>query len=155
MYYNMDDWKNPRTHNSISRLTVAGRYAPYISAYPLALDVVLPVFSWAIVYRNNRPLTFINHLTIKQLQSPVFVQSSPKTNQFIALQDTIVFGIPIRRSDHLRVEESNLQDLKISSQMLSREIQNRRVTFALYHLDSLNLIHYEKDSFRQIFESFR
>jgi len=115
----------------------------------------LPVFSWAIVYRNSQFLTFINHLTNKELRDNLIFQPTTKFSQYTVLKDTITFGIPLRKGDVLRVEESNLQDLKISSQTLSQEIQNRHVTFALYHLDSLNLAPYEKDSLQQIFESFR
>lgn len=155
MYYNMDDWKNPRTQNSILDLTVAGRYADYISDYPLALDVVLPVFSWAVVYRNGKFFTFINQLTHKDLQSNLIFKKTRHSNQYIALRHTSAYGISIRAGDVFRVEESHFQDLKISTQTLSQEIQNRRVTFALYHLDSLNLAHYGKDSLQQVFQSFR
>ena len=48
MYYNMGDWKSPRTENSILDLNTASRYADYVSDYPLPLDVVLPLFRWAI-----------------------------------------------------------------------------------------------------------
>lgn len=155
MYYNMDDWKNVRTHNSILDLTVAGRYANYISDYPLPLDVVLPIFSWTIVYRNGKPLKFINNLTHKDFQKLNIFQKAPQTNQYIARRDTSLFGFSVRRGDRFRVEESTVENLKITTQTLSQEIQNTKVIFALYHLDSLNLSYYEKDSLQQIIQAFR
>ncbi|MCP1385245.1 hypothetical protein [Runella salmonicolor] len=169
MYYNMDDWKNIKTENSILDLNVAGRYADYVSAYPLPLDVVLPVFRWAVVYRNGRFLRFVNHLTHKQLQNHPFFIKSPLPNAYTVVQNGTVFGIPVRRGDLFRVEESTLENLKISTQTLAQEIQNRKVTFALYHLDSLNLTYYAvpttrvflpqgkgvQDPIQQLFQTFR
>ncbi|WP_428658992.1 hypothetical protein [Runella sp.] len=169
MYYNMDDWKNPKTENSILDLTVAGRYADYVSAYPLPLDLVLPVFRWAVVYRNGRFLRFVNHLTHKQLLTNRNFKKSKLPNAYIARQNGTFFGIPVHRGDLFRVEESTVDNLKISTQTLVQEIQNTKVTFALYHLDSLNLSYYAlpitnvflpqrneiQDPIQQLFKAFR
>ena len=154
MYYNMDDWKNIRTQNSILDLTVAGRYADYITDYPLPLDVVLPIFNWSVVYRNGKFLTFINHLNHKDLEQNQAFKKASQTNQYIALRDTLFRGLSIRRGDRFRVEESTVENLKISGKTLAQEIQNTKVTFALYHLDSLNFTYYDKDSLQQVFQTF-
>ena len=154
MYYNMDDWKNIRTQNSILDLNVAGRYADYISDYPLPLDVVLPIFNWTATYRNGKFLTFINHLTHKDLEQIKAFKKASQTNQYIALRDTLFRGLSIRRGDRFRVEESTVENLKISGKTLAQEIQNTKVTFALYHLDSLNFTYYDKDSLQQVFQTF-
>jgi hypothetical protein len=154
MYYNMDDWKNIRTENSILDLTIAGRYAKYISDYPLPLDVVLPVFNWSVVYRNGKFIAFINHLNHKDLEQTQTFKKTTQINQYIALYDTTAFGFSIRRGDRFRVEESSVENLKISGKTLAQEIQNTKVTFALYHLDSLNFTYYEKDSLQQVFQTF-
>ncbi|AEI51589.1 hypothetical protein [Runella slithyformis] len=169
MYYNMDDWKNPKTENSILDLTVAGRYADYVSDYPLPLDLVLPVFRWAVVYRNGRFLRFVNHLTHQQLSTHSLFQKSTLPNAYIVRQNGTFVGIPVRRGDLFRVEESTVENLKISTQTLAQEIQNTKATFALYHLDSLNLTYYAvpnarvflperkevDDPIQQIFQTFR
>lgn len=154
MYYNMDDWKNIRTQNSILDLTVAGRYADYISDYPLPLDVVLPIFNWAVIYRNGRFISFINHLNQKDLSKYSTFKKTPQINRYIALRDTLFRGLSIRRGDRFRIEESTVENLKISGKTLAQEIQNTKVTFALYHLDSLNFTYYEKDSLQQVFQTF-
>lgn len=169
MYYNMDDWKNPKTENSILDLTVAGRYADYVSDYPLPLDLVLPMFRWAVVYRNGRFLRFVNHLTHQQLSTHPLFQKSSLSNAYSVRQNGSFLGIPVRRSDLFRVEESTVENLKISTQTLAQEIQNTKATFALYHLDSLNLSYYAvpnarvflperkefHDPIQQIFQTFR
>lgn len=155
MYYNMGDWKSLRTENSILDLTTASRYADYISDYPLPLDVVLPLFRWAIFYRNGRPLKIINHLSHKDFQNNSLFKKAPETNQYIALTNTHLWGISVRRGDRFRVEESTVNNLSISAKTLAQEIQNTKLTFAFYHLDSTNLSHYERDSIQQIIQAFR
>ena len=155
MYYNMGDWRSPRTENSILDLTTAGRYADYISDYPLPLDVVLPLFRWAIFYRNGRPLKIINHLSYRYFQNSPLFKKAPEANQYIALANTHLWGISVRRGDRFRVEESTVNHLSISARTLAQEIQNTKLTFALYHLDSTNLSHYERDSLQQIIQAFR
>ena len=155
MYYNMGDWKSPRTENSILDLNTASRYADYVSDYPLPLDVVLPLFRWAIFYRNGRPLKIINHLSHKDFQNSSLFKKASETNQYIALTNTRLWGISVRRGDRFRVEESTVNHLSISARTLAQEIQNTKLTFALYHLDSTNLSHYERDSLQQIIQAFR
>lgn len=155
MYYNMGNWKTPNAPNSILDLDVAHRYADYISDYPLPLDVVLPIFRWGIVYRNGKFISFINHLTTKELENTVFLKKSQYPHQYVALKNTHTWGIAIRQGDILRIEECHPEDLIISSRLLAEEIQNSEVTFAFYHLDSLNLSFYEKQSLFQVFRAFR
>ncbi|HAO50125.1 MAG TPA: hypothetical protein DCR35_12965, partial [Runella sp.] len=155
MYYNMGDWKSLRTENSILDLTTASRYADYISDYPLPLDVVLPLFRWAIFYRNGRPLKIINHLSHKDFQNNSLFKKAPETNQYIVRKNTHLWGISVRRGDRFRVEESTVNNLSISAKTLAQEIQNTKLTFAFYHLDSTNLSHYERDSLQQIIQAFR
>lgn len=160
MYYNMGDWKNPQVENSILDLSIARRYADYISAYPLDLDVVLPVFDWCVVFRGRKPIAIVNHLTHSDLSNHQYFKKSPQPNCYIATAHQRVLGIAVRRGDVFRVETCPVSNLLISSRTLSQEIQARNVTFALYHLDSTNLSRYasptlRNDSLSQIFASFR
>jgi hypothetical protein len=139
MYYNMADWQNLRTKNSILDLDVARRYADYISDYPLPLDAVLPLFGWTIVFRNNRAIKIINNLNTSNLSQNNYFQKSTNSNQFVATKNHQNFGFSVRKGDVFRVEESSPDALLISSHLLTQEIQNQSLTFAFYHLDSTNL----------------
>lgn len=54
MCYNISDIKNPGTENSIFTEGEARKYFTNINKYPLPLDIALPAFSWAVVYRNGK-----------------------------------------------------------------------------------------------------
>ncbi|MFN4147278.1 MAG: hypothetical protein ACK4GN_15745 [Runella sp.] len=142
MYYNMADWKNPQTQNSILDLDVARRYANYISDYPLSLDAVLPIFAWTIVFRNDKPIKIINHLTDSELYKYQNFRRIGQSNHFVALTNHQAFGFSVREGDVFRVEEISREALAITSHLLLEEIQHQSFTFAYYHLDSLNLSRY-------------
>ncbi len=135
MFYNMADWKRADTRNSIYDLDVARHYTDFLEHYPLPLDVVLPLFRWTVVYRNNRFLSLLNNLDSKTLARCSFLK--PETeNRFVATRDTTALGFSIRRGDVFRAEACQNDDLTAGKQLLLSKIQNQKLTFALYHLDS-------------------
>ncbi|GAB3880777.1 hypothetical protein GCM10028825_00900 [Spirosoma agri] len=142
MVYNMADWKNADTRNSILDLDVARRYIGFIDKYPLPLDAVLPLFRWTIVYRNNRFLTILNNVDGKQLSPFPFLQRQADSSRFVALRDTTVFGVSVRTGDLFRAESCREQDLTLAKNQLLSHIQNQSLTFSLYHLDSTVLASY-------------
>lgn len=145
MFYNMADWKEPTTRNSILDLDVAHRYTGFIEKYPLPLDVVLPLFRWTLVYRNNRFLTILNNVDRHQLMRLPFLRPQTDSNRFVSLRDTTAFGLSVRKGDLFRAEASDGQALLRAKSELLQQIPNQSLTFALYHLDSTVLAPYYHD----------
>jgi hypothetical protein len=151
MFYNMADWKDPNTRNSILDLDVANRYTGFLEKYPLRLDVVLPLFNWTIVYRNGRFLTILNGVQKSQLASSTSLQQQADTNRYIAVRDTAAFGFSVRRGDLFRAEACTEQQLSEAREQLLPRIRNQTLTFALYHLDSTVLSSYPHDYLQTLF----
>lgn len=145
MFYNMADWKEETTYNSILDMDVANRYIGFIEKYPLPLDAVLPLFRWTIVYRQGRFLTILNNVARSQLIRSTFLKNQADTNRFVALRDTTAFGISLRSGDLLRSEVCSPLALTQARRALLSRIHNQHLTFALYHLDSTVLIPYPHD----------
>lgn len=104
MLYNVADWKRADTRNSIYDADVANQYLSYVSTYPLPLDLVMPLFRWTVVYRNNRFLIFLNNLDRKTLVKSDFLNVQADSNRFMATRDTSAFGVSIQRGDLFRTE---------------------------------------------------
>ncbi|MFD2573558.1 hypothetical protein ACFSUS_23160 [Spirosoma soli] len=153
MVYNMADWKDPKTRNSILDLDVASRYTGFLEKYPLPLDVVLPLFSWTLVYRNGRFLTIVNGIRQSQLVNRSFLQPQADTNRFVATRDTSAFGISVREGDLFRAEACRPEDLTQASRQLLDRLSNQTLTFALYHLDSTVLAPYSHDYLQTLFRT--
>src|SRR5690606_39202367 len=54
MFYNMGEMSSPSEENSILNLNTAEKYLGRLEEYPLELDLALPIFSWAVQFRNNQ-----------------------------------------------------------------------------------------------------
>ncbi|RRB07088.1 hypothetical protein [Larkinella rosea] len=152
MFYNMADWKRPETRNSIYDLEVANRYIDFMEKYPLPLDVVFPLFRWTVVYRNNRFLTLLNSMDQQTLSRHSFLKPQPE-NRFVAQRDTNALGFSIRQGDVFRAERSKPDDLALGKQLVLAKIQNQKLTFALYHLDSTVISAYSDAFLQSLFRS--
>jgi hypothetical protein len=152
MFYNMSDWKKPQIKNSIYDLDAASQYTSTLNKYPLALDLVVPVFRWAVFYRGNRFMTVVNHLDGKTLDQQKFLKK--EDNKYYAEQDVQAFGISLRKGDMIRAEAVDYEELLKGSKALSRQISTQKLTFAFYYLDPKITSHYSHEQLRQIFLSF-
>jgi hypothetical protein len=153
MVYNMADWKRPETRNSIYDLDVARRYLSSLDQYPLPLDVVMPLFRWTVVYRNNRFLVLLTNLSQQQLRTQPFLQMQADTNRFVARQDTAALGLSIRKGDLFRAEACEPAKLWAGRQEVLAKIRTEKSTFALYHLDSTVLNPYNHAFLESLFRS--
>ena len=153
MLYNVGDWKRPDTRNSIYDPDVVKRYLPFVRQYPLPLDAVLPLFRWTIVYRSGQFLVFLNNIDRRTLAGQDFLEATADTNRFVARRDTIAFGMVVRRGDYFRAEAVSPEMLLAMKQHLLAEIQNRSLTFALYHLDSATLAAYPRATIPTLFQT--
>ncbi|GAB3275633.1 hypothetical protein GCM10027347_49050 [Larkinella harenae] len=152
MFYNMGDWKRPETRNSIYDLDVAGRYINSLEHYSLPLDVVLPLFRWTVVYRNNRFLTLLNGVDQTKLRPLSFLKSEGE-NRFVAQRDTTAFGFSIRRGDLFRAEDCKPKELATGKRRVLSKLTNQKLTFALYHLDSTVISPYSNAFLHSLFQT--
>ncbi|WP_064197362.1 MULTISPECIES: hypothetical protein [Emticicia] len=152
MFYNMSNWKKAQIKNSIYDLDAASQYLSTLDDYPLPLDLVMPIFRWAIVYRGEKLLTVINNLDSEILSKLNFF--SQKENKYWVQEDTSAFGISLRKGDMIRVEEVPFEELLKGSRTLHNKISTQKLTFALYHLDQPNITFYGNEELSQIYASF-
>ena len=152
MFYNMSNWKKPQIRNSIYDLDAASQYLATLDKYPLPLDVVMPIFRWAIIYRNNTFLTVINNLDNQALNKQNFLEKND--NKFTVLADTSAFGISLRKGDMIRVEEVSAEEIIKGTKTLHEKISTQKLTFALYHLDQPNITFYGNEKLAEIYASF-
>ncbi|WP_052354119.1 hypothetical protein [Flectobacillus major] len=153
MCYNMADWQKNETPNSIFDPKVLSQYIGNLSAYPLPLDLALPAYYWTIAYRNKQFLYFLNATGTKDFEKLTYFKKSDDkaSKQYIALKDTLAWGIQIRKGDVFRVEEVAFDDLLKGSKLLSTRIPNQKLTFALYHLDQKSLNYYTHEQIKKLY----
>jgi hypothetical protein len=151
MCYNMSDWKKETTKNSIYTSEVLAQYIQRLSAYPLPLDVAMPIFHWTIIYRNNRFLTFVNNVAADTFEKNPDFEKRAINQVFIAKKDLQFQQISIRKGDIFRCESVPFEDVLAGSQIVINKIPTQKLTFALYHLDEKSLTHYSYEQIQKLF----
>ncbi len=151
MFYNMGDVTKLGNHNSIFNSKDASRYLTKFDKYPLPLDLALPVFSWAAVYRQGKLIQLIsdfeptlsNNKYLSEIKPNIFkVAKSIEMKTFLAKPgDVIKFDItdPETTLEAARLIRSHLKD---------------SVSVVLFDYNNLNLKRYNEEAFEDIFDIF-
>lgn len=137
MLYNTGDIESPATENSILQTADLRKYLHGAPArYPLPLDLALPVFSWAVVFREGVFWKILPSCEAREL-SGTGKSKQLTINQFEVSEGTILEGHYLRPGDLVRLETVS-QPLLSEATELARSIRlatDARVAF--FHLDSV------------------
>lgn len=141
MCYNTGEIENENTENAILSVETA---APYLSgttpSYPIPLDLALPVFAWAPVYRNGELWRIIPD------PAPDLFSDTTRfmtiNSQIVVKNPTFIGGHYLRPGDHLRVDTISPQLLMSMKDMFHQVIRNTEVSLIFYHLDSMATVRF-------------
>ena len=144
MFYNMgavDSWE---TKNSILDLELAQQYLYNFEKYNTPLDIALPLFSWAVLFREGEMIRLITNANEELTKDTSRFQKVDATH-FEVKKSTYLDGHYLYRGDQLRIENVNHQDLKACGELLKAHLKNEQLTVSFYHLDStiLNTFSYD------------
>jgi hypothetical protein len=145
MFYNTGDIDDPDEENSIFRPEDARKYltgAP--KNYPLPLDLALPLFSWALVYRDSEFWKIIPEVPEREWNDTTRFQKilNPKSqipnpkSTFLIRKGTFVAGHYLRPGDLLRVEAISPALLREAAALAATADLADEATVAFFHLDS-------------------
>jgi len=133
MCYNMGNLRKYGNQNSILEISELKKYLGHnIAAYPMPVDIGLPLFSWAVAFRNK---TYIG--ISKRIKNVDLINK----NQFIFIGNNIYktakdlpeFGL--LKADEVRWEDSSVPDLEAAAGYLSGLIKAKKISIIYFHLD--------------------
>lgn len=152
MFYNIGKINGTDEINSIYNEADANKYISAISDYSLPLDVVLPVFSWAVHIRDHKVIGLLNKTTSANLNLPNFTPISKISYR----ADTSFFfhGHYIMKNDVLKMEEISPELSRNAAEKISGKLKSEHGSIAIFDLDSINISRYEQKDFEEIFDSF-
>jgi hypothetical protein len=153
MFYNMGKLDPQTNLNSIYNECDAATYTKAIKNYPLHLDVVLPCFSWAVHIRENKVIGLLNKITEQDLNLTNFTVFGKK--KFKVNTSFFFHGEYLMKEDVLKLEEMSPALLSKATRQLERSMGKENRTVAIFDLDSVNIMRYEKENFQEIYNSFR
>ncbi|NOT74388.1 MAG: hypothetical protein HOP08_05620 [Cyclobacteriaceae bacterium] len=152
MFYNMGDIDDMNGESSIFNVKDASRYLVNFDQYPLPLDIALPVFSWAIVYREGKILGIINDFGDDLTNNGALTmvkENLYKVDKTIRYHDmTLING------DHVKVERSGTEEALSAAGLIKPYLAKDSITVTLFDFDYKNLSKYETQSIEKIFTRF-
>ena len=149
MCYNMGNLRKYGEQNSILDLQEMNLYLKgYLSNYPLALDVALPIFEWAVVFRNREYAGISKRISKSQIEDKQLFKQRGNSILYELLEDHPAAGL--KGGDVIRWEEILMEDLLETSRSLSRNLKAGERSLVFYHLDSALLKNYTDEDFQKI-----
>jgi hypothetical protein len=134
MMYNLLKVSDFNDRNSIYETAEARKYLQNQKPYPLPLDVVLPIWSWAVAYREGKFLHLFNHLNTKCGDTLTFL-TREKAPFLRVKQDTVFQNEYLRVGDKLKIEEITPDVLMESADLARKFIQNDSVHVSFFYWD--------------------
>ena len=151
--YNMGNLKNPETVNSILEAAELKNYINNVNAYPLPLDIALPLFEWNVLFRKNEFKGVVSNLPDSFLHNSLLFRNNKNNYELIA--DTILNRYELKKGDILRKETSEYGEILKSTAALSPMLMSPDFTICLYHLDSLSISKFKKTELEAIYNSLQ
>lgn len=133
MCYNMGNLRKYGSRNSVLEMSELKRYlGDNISKYPMPVDVGLPLFSWAVAFRNKEYIGISKRIKIVDLN---------KKNQFIFIGNNIykaAADLPeygLLKADEVRWEAISVPVLEAAASYISPLIKADTINVIYFHLD--------------------
>ncbi|NML41437.1 hypothetical protein HHL17_29865 [Chitinophaga sp. G-6-1-13] len=155
MCYNMGDLRKAGDHNSILDENTMKSYIgnDRVSAYPVPLDIALPLFDWSVLFRDGRYAGILRNIGNTDLQDSALFAPSGKY-VYTVRKDSVVNGYLLKAGNVVRRETSEPAVLEAVSRMVARQRQDYDPVVIFYHLDSVTLHNYPLDELQKIYRFF-
>ncbi|MDR0823854.1 MAG: hypothetical protein LBN74_02090 [Prevotella sp.] len=154
MCYNMQTANNYEVENSIASMSELKKYVSG-DKYPLKLDVALPIFSWAVLFRNEKFIGLLGNATEKSYTDNFIEYQTLGNGRYRSLVDKVVGDFFIRKGDIIRVEGISKDELLKMAEYLKKEIptdEHSRVTFFSWNQSFIE--NYGTDEIKNIYSLF-
>ncbi len=152
MYYNMGEVKKMSTENSILDNEIGSKYLSKLNKYPLSLDIALPLYSWAVVFRDGKLIRLINDVLESDFVTTKYLKISK--NHYKVLKSTFLYGSYLYEDDIVRFETVMKTDLLEAANLLSKNLPRDDRTISFYHMDSKLINQYETELLQKVYHSF-
>jgi hypothetical protein len=146
MYYNMGTIAAD-ARNSIYDRDIARRYLPSLRNYPIAFDVALPVYTWAVHIRNARPIGLRRKESLASIVRDN--QFSKIAGGYISTAPHYFHGVYFQKGDALKLEAISNKQLAEMAADLSLYLKNSPGEIIFYDFDEFNFQRYEANIFQQ------
>lgn len=153
MCYNLENPTIFGNQNSILSHKTAAAYLKSLSVYPLHVDIALPLFAWAVQFRNGKYLAILHEIRHKDFeQNTDFQMVEP--NIFKAVQSTRLKNRDIQAGDILRIDAITTDELLQVKSLIYQNLSpdNQELKLLLFHYDTAIIKEFGKENVKKILE---
>ena len=148
MFYNMGNI-DAGLNNSVYDKSISEKYSPSVKKYPLALDLALPVFTWALQMRAGKVIRLLNKMSFTHFENDSnFTRLNE--NRYLVRRPGFLGGYYFRDQDSVKVEHVSKEDILSIADQVNHFSNGRIRNLIFYDLDRRNLTLYEKNIFKEI-----
>jgi len=153
MCYNMGNLRKYGEQNSILDQHEMDLYLKdFLEHYPLPLDIALPIFEWAVVFRNEQYAGISKRIGQMQIDDKKLFKQRGNSILYDLQADYPEAGL--KRGDVIRWEQISSEDLHATSKFLSRYLSPRDRNLVFYHLDTDLLKHFTNEHLQKVIADF-
>jgi len=153
MVYNISDPKQYAQPNSIFDKNKAAAYFTSDIKYPLPLDIVLPAWSWSLVFRDHQFYQVENELTENDLKAVSFLRATGN-HRYIVTQDTVYQDLFLRIGDEIKAESIDVTALKAATELSRNAVNTDSFTVSLFELSEKEFQQYNHETINEVYTSF-
>ncbi|MFH7015257.1 hypothetical protein [Flavobacterium sp. FlaQc-47] len=152
MCYNLT---KPEDFNSKNSIGTSEELAQYIThdQYKLKLDIALPLYSWAVVFRGNQFKGILSDYD--QLRSDTIKLKKTSDTKYVLQDDILVGQTYLRNGDEIRIEKISEDELEKMISIVKSKIKidnQTKVTF--FSFDKKYINDYGTQNISGYYESF-
>lgn len=153
MYYASSEPSNFDSPNTILDNEEAALYIEDLRAYPLHLDIALPLYSWGIVRNSFNKIKLINKVCIADITTHPQYYKKKQNGIYEILESHYLRGIWVNKGYELKIEEVSPQTLQEAAKILRKKLKKEDREVIFYHLDEEILKRYSPETLQNIIQT--
>jgi len=152
MCYNLTKPEDFKTKNSIGTSDELAEYVTH-DQYKLKLDIALPLYSWAVVFRGNQFKGILSDYD--QLRNDSIKLKKTSDSKYVLQDDVLIGQTYLRNGDEIRIEKISEDEIEKMISVLKDKIKidnQTKVTF--FSFDKKYINDYGTQNISGYYESF-
>lgn len=151
MCYNLVNALQNESKNSIIDINELQKYLNKEKRYPLHLDIVLPAYSWMLLYQYDQFKGVIS----RENDALLNMLSETRPLWYTVTKDTVIDDFYIRNGDRIKYETVSPEVLYKACDIIKKNVVlDDSVTVSVFHLDEQKISTYSYEVFDSVYTFF-